>query len=51
MVSIKMIYFHGNRFISKMTTDTTPRLLVRTVGSGRLIDEFVFSLTHDIIMN
>ena len=51
MGSIKMIYFHGNRFISKMTTDTIPRLLTRTLGSGRLIDDFVFSLTHDIIMN
>lgn len=34
-----------------MTTGTTPRLLARTLGSGRLIDDFVVLLTHDIIMN
>ena len=31
--------------------DTTLRLLARTVGKDRLIDEFVFSFTHDIEMD
>ncbi len=34
-----------------MPADTTLRLLARTVGKERLIDEFVFSFTHDIEMD
>jgi len=34
-----------------MPADTTLRLLARTVGSNRLVDEFVFSFTHDIEMD
>ncbi len=47
----EMIDFYGNHFIPKMPTDTTLRLLTRTVGNGRLVDEFVFSFTHDITMD
>lgn len=47
----EMIEFYGKHFIPKMPGDTTLRLLARTVGKDRLIDEFVFSFTHDIVMD
>ena len=47
----EMIAFYGQHFIPKMPTDTTLRLLARTLGKDRLIDEFVFSFTHDIVMD
>jgi len=47
----EMIEFYGEHFIPKMPADTSLRLLARTVGKGRLIDEFVFSFTHDIEMD
>jgi carboxymethylenebutenolidase len=47
----EMIEFYGKHFIPKMPADTTLRLFSRTVGHDRLIDEFVFSFTHDIQMD
>ena len=47
----EMIEFYGKRFIPQMSADTSLRLLARTVGKDRLIDEFVFSFTHDIEMD
>jgi carboxymethylenebutenolidase len=47
----EMIEFYGKHFIPKMPADTELRLLARTVGQDRLIDEFVFSFTHDIEMD
>ena len=47
----EMIEFYGRHFIPKMPADTALRLLARTVGKDRLIDEFVFSFTHDIVMD
>ena len=47
----EMIAFYGKHFIPKMPADTSLRLLARTVGKDRLIDEFVFSFTHDIEMD
>ncbi len=47
----EMIEFYGRHFIPKMPSDTSLRLLARTVGKDRLIDEFVFSFTHDIEMD
>lgn len=47
----EMIDFYGNHFIPKMPADTSLRLFSRTVGKDRLIDEFVFSFTHDIEMD
>ena len=47
----EMIEFYGRHFISQMPPDTTLRLLARTVGRDRLIDEFVFSFTHDVEMD
>jgi carboxymethylenebutenolidase len=47
----EMIEFYGKHFIPKMPADTSLRLLARTVGNDRLIDEFVFSFTHDIEMD
>jgi carboxymethylenebutenolidase len=46
-----MIEFYGKHFIPKMPADTSLRLLARTVGRDRLVDEFVFSFTHDIEMD
>src|SRR6185437_10837889 len=47
----EMIEFYSRHFIPKMPADTTLRLLARTVGRDRLIDEFVFSFTHDVEMD
>jgi len=49
--SDEMIEFYGRHFIPKMPADTALRLLSRTVGKDRLIDEFVFSFTHDTPMD
>jgi carboxymethylenebutenolidase len=47
----EMKEFYGKYFIPQMPSDTTLRLLARTVGTDRLVDEFVFSFTHDIQMD
>lgn len=47
----EMIEFYGRHFIPKMPADATLRLLARTVGKDRLVDEFVFSFTHDVVMD
>jgi carboxymethylenebutenolidase len=46
----EMIEFYGKYFIPQMPADTRLRLLARTVGKDRLIDEFVFSFMHDVEM-
>ena len=47
----EMIEFYGKHFIPNMPADTELRLLARTFGQDRLIDEFVFSFTHDVEMD
>ena len=47
----EMIEFYGKHFIPKMPADTTLRPMSRTIGDDRVIDEFVFSFTHDIEMD
>lgn len=49
--SDEMIEFYGKHFIPKMPADTDLRLLSRTVGNNRVIDEFVFVFTHDVVMD
>lgn len=46
-----LLQFYGTHFIPKMPADTSLRLLARTVGTDRLVDEFVFSFTHDLVMD
>jgi carboxymethylenebutenolidase len=47
----EMLEFYGKHFIPKMPADATLRPLARTVGNDRLIDEFIFSCTHDVVMD
>lgn len=47
----EMIAFYGTHFIPKMPADTALRQFCRTIGHGRVVDEFVFSFTHDIEMD
>lgn len=47
----EMTDFYGKHFIPKMPADTALRLFTRTVGNNRVIDEFVFSFTHDMEMD
>jgi carboxymethylenebutenolidase len=47
----EMIEFYSRHFIPQIPADSTLRLLARTVGRDRLIDEFVFSFTHDVEMD
>jgi carboxymethylenebutenolidase len=47
----EMIEFYGRHFVPKLPADTTLRLLARTVGRERPIDEFAFSFTHDVEMD
>jgi len=46
----EMLEFYGRWFIPCMPADTTLRLLARTVGQKRVIDEFVLAFTHDVEM-
>src|ERR1700687_430492 len=46
----EMIEFYGKFFMPQIPAATSLRLLARTVGKDRLIDEFVFSFTHDVEM-
>ncbi|MCY2935173.1 MAG: hypothetical protein NT172_13515 [Planctomycetota bacterium] len=46
-----MIDFYGTHFIPKMPADTALRMFARTVGRNRLVDEFVFTFTHDLKMD
>jgi carboxymethylenebutenolidase len=39
--------FYRNHFIFKNSADTGMELISRTVGIDRVIDEFIFSFTHD----
>ena len=43
----EMLEFYGRHFIPQMPADTTLRLLSRTVGQNRVIDELIVSFTHD----
>jgi len=47
----ELLEFYGRHFIPQMPADTQVRLLARTVGDDRVIDESVFSFTHDIEMD
>jgi carboxymethylenebutenolidase len=43
--------FYRNHFIFANPTDTTLSLVSRTVGIDRVIDEFIFSFTHDRVID
>jgi carboxymethylenebutenolidase len=47
----EMLSFYGTHFIPKMPKDTTIRPVCRTVGRDRVVDEMIFSFTHDIVMD
>lgn len=38
--------FYGQQFIPSMPPDTTLKLISRTVGQDRLVDEMIFMFTH-----
>jgi len=43
--------FYAEIFIPQMPKDAKLELLTRSVGQGRLIDEFIFRLTHTVRMD
>jgi carboxymethylenebutenolidase len=43
--------FYRNHFIFNNPEDTALELVSRTVGVDRVIDEFVFSFTHDKVID
>jgi carboxymethylenebutenolidase len=43
--------FYSTRFIPQMPADTEIELVSRTIGEDQLVDEMVFSFTHDIPMD
>jgi len=47
----EMLEFYGRHFIPKMPADTRITPVCRTVGQERVIDEIIFSFTHDIEMD
>lgn len=47
----EMLDFYGNHFIPKMPADTQITPVCRTVGQGRVIDEMIFSFTHNLEMD
>jgi carboxymethylenebutenolidase len=49
----EMLQFYGTHFIPKMPSDTAIRQVCRTVSGReeRVIDEMIFSFTHDVEMD
>jgi carboxymethylenebutenolidase len=47
----EMLDFYGRHFIPKMPADTRITPVCRTVGQGRVVDEMIFSFTHDVEMD
>jgi len=47
----EMLTFYGRHFIPRMPADTRLTPVCRTVGQERVIDEMIFALTHDIVMD
>jgi carboxymethylenebutenolidase len=43
--------FYQDHFIFSNPEDTKLELISRTVGVDRVIDEFIFSLTHDKVID
>ncbi|HTC23265.1 MAG TPA: DUF6265 family protein [Gemmatimonadales bacterium] len=47
----EMLEFYGRHFIPRMPADTRITPVCRTVGQGRVVDEIIFSFTHDTEMD
>jgi carboxymethylenebutenolidase len=47
----EMLEFYGRWFIPQMPADTTISPICRTVGQSRVVDEMIFSFTHDVAMD
>ena len=43
--------FYDAHFIGHWPADTQTALITRTVGQGRVVDEFILSFTHDQVMD
>ena len=43
--------FYSTHFIPRMPADVELTPISRTVGVDRLVDEFIFKFTHDIVMD
>lgn len=43
--------FYGAHFIGHWPADTKTALISRTIGQGRVVDEFILSFTHTMEMN
>ncbi len=43
--------FYGTHFIGHWPPDTKTTLISRTVGQGRVVDEFILSFTHTVEMD
>ena len=42
--------FYSSHFLHQMPKDTATKLISRTVGSKQIVDEMIFSFTHDVEM-
>lgn len=47
----RLTAFYRHHFIFNNPADTAMELVSRTVGVDRVIDEFVFSFTHDKVID
>jgi carboxymethylenebutenolidase len=47
----EMLEFYGRHFIPRMPADTQITPVCRTVGQSRVVDEMIFSFTHDLEMD
>lgn len=47
----EVLNFYAHHFIPQLPADTQTTLVCRTIGQNRLIDELIFSFTHDIEMD
>jgi len=42
--------FYSCYFLHQMPSDTATKLISRTVGTNQIVDEMIFSFTHDVTM-
>lgn len=47
----KLSYFYAHHFIFNNPNDSSLDLVSRTVGIDRVVDEFIFSFTHDKVVD
>lgn len=48
---IKLSHFYQNNFIFNNSADSELELISRTLGIDRVVDEFIFKFTHNLMID